>query len=156
MASSKKPLTLCVVYNDSHILLGMKKRGFGEGKWNGFGGKLLENESIEQAAIRELEEEVGIRPKDIEKRGILTFIGEDEEDLEMHVFGIREFDGEPIESEEMKPEWFTHHKIPYQDMWLDDKHWLPLFLEGKNFKGTFFFENDDLIKHKIELVDTIS
>jgi hypothetical protein len=23
----------------NQVLLGMKKRGFGEGKWNGFGGK---------------------------------------------------------------------------------------------------------------------
>jgi hypothetical protein len=34
------------------ILLGMKKRGFGAGKWNGFGGKLEENESNEDAAKR--------------------------------------------------------------------------------------------------------
>jgi 8-oxo-dGTP pyrophosphatase MutT (NUDIX family) len=34
------------------ILLGMKKRGFGAGKWNGFGGKLEENESNEAAAKR--------------------------------------------------------------------------------------------------------
>jgi len=32
----------------------MKKRGFGQGKWNGFGGKVEPNESIEQAAIREM------------------------------------------------------------------------------------------------------
>jgi hypothetical protein len=35
-----KPLTLCMVHQDNKLLLGMKKRGFGEGRWNGFGGKL--------------------------------------------------------------------------------------------------------------------
>ena len=37
----------------------MKKRGFGEGKWNGFGGKVEEGETILQAALRELKEECG-------------------------------------------------------------------------------------------------
>ncbi len=41
----------------SEILLGEKKKGFGFGKCIAFGGKVEINESIEQAAIRELEEE---------------------------------------------------------------------------------------------------
>lgn len=32
------------------VLLGMKKRGFGAGKWNGFGGKVQPGETIEEAA----------------------------------------------------------------------------------------------------------
>jgi hypothetical protein len=38
----KKILTLCVPINDGKVLLGMKKRGFGAGRWNGFGGKMEE------------------------------------------------------------------------------------------------------------------
>ena len=38
---------LCFVYDEQRILLGMKKRGFGEWKWNGFGGKLEDGERIE-------------------------------------------------------------------------------------------------------------
>ena len=34
------------------ILLGMKKRGFAAGKWDGFGGKVEGNESNEDAAKR--------------------------------------------------------------------------------------------------------
>ena len=34
------------------ILLGKKKRGLGEGKFNGFGGKLEPGEDAFQAAIR--------------------------------------------------------------------------------------------------------
>ncbi len=41
-----------MVTNESNILLGLKKRGFGSGKWNGFGGKVEANESIEEAAKR--------------------------------------------------------------------------------------------------------
>ena len=41
------------------VLLGMKKRGFGVGKWNGFGGKLHANETMVECAARELHEESG-------------------------------------------------------------------------------------------------
>jgi 8-oxo-dGTP diphosphatase / 2-hydroxy-dATP diphosphatase len=37
---------------DKAVLLGMKKRGFGAGKYNGFGGKIEENESNLDGAIR--------------------------------------------------------------------------------------------------------
>ncbi len=43
----KTILTLCLIVDDGRILLGMKKRGFGAGRWNGFGGKVEEGESIE-------------------------------------------------------------------------------------------------------------
>ena len=45
---------------ERQLLLGRKKRGFGEGKWNGFGGKLEPGETVEEAAVRELQEESGV------------------------------------------------------------------------------------------------
>ncbi len=63
--------TLVFVFNPkNHILLAMKKRGFGEGKWNGAGGKVEEGETIVQAASRELQEETGIEiaPEKMEAR----------------------------------------------------------------------------------------
>jgi 8-oxo-dGTP diphosphatase/2-hydroxy-dATP diphosphatase len=47
-----KIFTLVLVLKKCGILLGLKKRGFGEGKWNGFGGKIESGESVIQAAIR--------------------------------------------------------------------------------------------------------
>lgn len=43
---------ILVVNHDEQVLLGLKKRGFGAGKWNGFGGKVEEGESIKNCAIR--------------------------------------------------------------------------------------------------------
>jgi len=63
----KKIATVLVVVKDGKVLLGMKKRGFGEGRWNGFGGKPNAGESVEEAAIRETQEECGIKPKGILK-----------------------------------------------------------------------------------------
>ncbi len=55
-----KITTLVLIVKDGNVLLGMKKRGFGEGNWNGFGGKVQEGETIPQAARRELLEEAGV------------------------------------------------------------------------------------------------
>lgn len=49
---SSKLLTLVLVVQPGKVLLGMKKRGFGAGKWNGFGGKVQPGETIEDAARR--------------------------------------------------------------------------------------------------------
>lgn len=40
---------------DIKVLLGLKKRGLGVDKWNGFGGKLEPGETIEEAAKREMQ-----------------------------------------------------------------------------------------------------
>lgn len=50
----KKILTLSIITKKGKILLGMKKRGFGVGKWNGFGGKVQHGETLEEAMKREL------------------------------------------------------------------------------------------------------
>jgi 8-oxo-dGTP diphosphatase / 2-hydroxy-dATP diphosphatase len=39
-------------FDNNKILLGLKKRGFGKGKWNGFGGKLEKDENIIECAKR--------------------------------------------------------------------------------------------------------
>lgn len=44
--------TLVLVLQPQRVLLGMKKRGFGAGRWNGFGGKVQEGETIEDGAKR--------------------------------------------------------------------------------------------------------
>ena len=59
MSIPKKLLTLVFLREGEKVLLGMKKRGFGEGKWNGFGGKVEAGETIIEAAAREVKEECG-------------------------------------------------------------------------------------------------
>lgn len=143
--------TLCLIHNPPRILLGMKKRGFGQGRWNGFGGKIEIGETIEQAAQRETFEEAGIKVSNMERIGILRFIfPHDEKEMETHIFRATEFEGEPTETEEMKPKWFNTADIPLDDMWPDDRYWMPLFLNGKKFTGTFEFGPTDNI-HNFKL-----
>lgn len=125
----------------------MKKRGFGKGRWNGFGGKAADGETPDQAAKREIWEEAGIIVPEIEKIGAIDFIWPDgADDQTVHIFKARDYEGEIAESEEMLPKWFHVDEIPYDAMWPDDKHWLPLFLEDKKFLGQCFFDDEDKIK----------
>jgi 8-oxo-dGTP diphosphatase/2-hydroxy-dATP diphosphatase len=95
-----KLLTLVLIYNRTHVLLGMKKRGFGVGRWNGFGGKVQEGESLENAARRELLEEANVTVSSLEEIGVLTFEFVGEPDLmEVHVFKSQQYEGQPQESE---------------------------------------------------------
>lgn len=150
--TKEKHLTLCFVHDEEKILLGMKKRGFGANRWNGYGGKLQDGETIEEAAIREFKEEAGININALEKRGLLRFTGEAEEDFIVHIFKVTDYDGNPIETEEMSPGWFNHSEIPFDDMWPDDIHWLPLFLRGDLFKGVFDFDGDVIKSHQLDTI----
>lgn len=150
--------TLCIIHQHPKILLGMKKRGFGQGRWNGFGGKVQGGEAIETAAERELREEIGISVGKIEKMGILDFEWrQNPEILQVHIFKAKDFEGEPKEGEEMKPQWFDVDKIPFGEMWQDDKYWMPLFLKNKKFSGRFLFdEKDNILEQELFEVDQLS
>jgi hypothetical protein len=60
-------------------------------------------------------------------------------DQHVHVFFVRKWQGEPVESEEMKPRWYKVSELPFDKMWVDDPHWLPRVLKGKKIEGEFFF-----------------
>lgn len=145
-SEKRKVLTLCIIHEHPRILLGMKKRGFGAGRWNGFGGKVEDGETIEDAALREVKEEAGVLATGVEKKGIIDFeFRGNPEILEVHIFKGNGVEGELRESEEMKPQWFHVDEIPFDTMWPDDRHWFPLFLQNKNFRGKFLFDDSDNI-----------
>ena len=152
--------TLVFLYKpDEHtILLAMKKRGFGKGRWNGVGGKLNEDESIQDASVREAEEEISVKidSKNLEPVAVLDFAFEHKPDYDqqVHVFFVTTWGGKPKESEEMKPEWFSESEVPFADMWPDDIFWLPQVLEGAGIRASFTFgENDVITKQHVESVD---
>lgn len=146
----KKVYTLVFLRNTKQILLGLKKRGFGVNKWNGFGGKVEPNEEILDAAVRELKEEscINVKKHDLKNVAHLEFTFEGEPLLmDVRVFSSTVFEGSAEETEEMLPQWFDYDKIPFDDMWLDDRYWFPYLLQDKLFFGKFHYQGYDRILH---------
>ncbi|OGI65231.1 hypothetical protein A3A95_03730 [Candidatus Nomurabacteria bacterium RIFCSPLOWO2_01_FULL_39_18] len=134
----------------------MKKRRFGTGKWNGIGGKLKRGEIIAEALVRETKEEINvvISGDDLVQVATLNFSFKDNPDWDqqVHAFIIEKWKGEPKETEEMSPRWYPIKKLPFEDMWIDDIHWLPLVLEGKKINASFNFDKtgDKILNMKVE------
>jgi 8-oxo-dGTP pyrophosphatase MutT (NUDIX family) len=144
-----KQATICYIVRDDQILLGMKKLRFGAGKWNGFGGKVDQGETLHESAAREVFEESGIATSPdslIYCADIMFYFGESPM-FQCHVFIAKEWHGEAHESDEMMPQWFPIHDLPLRDMWASDAIFLPRILAGERLKGTMRF--DDAGKHVV-------
>ncbi|MDR3519359.1 MAG: 8-oxo-dGTP diphosphatase [Candidatus Pacebacteria bacterium] len=150
--------TLLFLYKpkEQKILLAMKKRSFGKGKWNGVGGKLNDKETIKEALARETQEEINVvvNQNDLTQVATLDFSFKDnpEWDQQSHVFFTEKWNGDPTESEEMNPKWYSIDSLPFENMWIDDVHWLPLVLEGKKLNASFLFNEtgSEIIDMKIK------
>ncbi|KAJ8609168.1 hypothetical protein CTAYLR_008408 [Chrysophaeum taylorii] len=146
--------TLVECMRGGEVLLGLKKRGLGVGKWNGFGGKVEVGESAYEGAKRELREECGLEAEDLEWRAMLLFTFRDSGKLmRVHVFVADKFKGEPVETDEMRPMWFHKSEIPYADMWADDLYWLPKLLAGDKFMAWFDYMPGG--EHTNKVVDSL-
>src|SRR5450432_3999377 len=122
---------LCFILKEGRLLLIRKKRGLGAGKINAPGGKIEPGETALESAIRETREEVGVLPVSPEMRGEIFFQFQDGYSLHCAVFLARDCEGEPFETDEAVPFWCEIDKIPFDEMWADDRHWLPHLLDGK-------------------------
>lgn len=136
----------------------MKKRGFGSDRFNGVGGKIESHETIDQAIVRECQEEVNVTPTKYHKVAEHDFLMDADTDspwhMYVHAYLCTEWEGEPSESEEMAPTWFKRSKVPYDKMWQDDLYWLPQVLAGQKLIGSYRFNQDEtMISHNIQIVD---
>jgi 8-oxo-dGTP diphosphatase len=145
-----------IIYHEEHfVLLGKKKRGFGEGKWLGIGGKVEADEMVEVAAQREVAEEIGVQVKNLQQRAVIRFYfpymsDPKKWDQQADVYSCEAWEGDIIETEEMAPQWFAFDEVPFHEMWPDAQHWLPQILEGKSLNAEFIFDQDiKIIDQKI-------
>ncbi len=136
---------LCFVVKGGRILLIHKKRGLGKGKVNGPGGRIEKGESTLEAAVRETREEVGLTPTGLKERGEVRFQFVDGYALHVTVFTAEDGEGALTETEEADPFWVDVAAIPFDDMWTDDRHWLPWMLRGERFVGRFHYDGDRML-----------
>lgn len=142
--------TLIFVIKDGQILLIRKKRGLGAGKINGPGGRIDPGETPEACAIREAQEELCITPLHVEYSGELFFQFADGFKLHGYVYRAGDYDGTPTATDEADPIWTPIPNIPYQEMWADDRYWLPFMLDGHTFSGRFLFNGDHLLGYELQ------
>jgi 8-oxo-dGTP diphosphatase len=137
--------TLVFVVRQGETLLIRKKRGLGAGKVNGPGGKIEPGESSVACAIREVEEELCVTPTGLAQLGELRFQFSDGYSIHVDVFRADGCRGEARETDEAVPLWTPLDRIPYDEMWEDDRCWLPLLLAGERFSGRFVFDGDRML-----------
>ncbi|CDO77954.1 hypothetical protein BN946_scf184971.g4 [Trametes cinnabarina] len=160
-----------VIQDDCKVLLGYKKRGFGQGLWNGFGGKVDPGETAAEAAFSSTpkQEEAGITAP-LQHCGTLFFVVEGVETaFNISVYSAYEYSGTITETEEMRPEWFAiqasllpprnplttidHSEkledlqpVPLDKMWADDEFWMPLMFARRHFLGRADFGADNKMR----------
>ncbi len=113
--------TVVFLVKDSQVLLGFKKTGFGKGNYLGIGGKVEGGETNEQAARREIEEEIKVTDVSLTKVGNFTFLFPDKPTWNQHVHAYlcNSWHGEPVETSEMKPVWFSSDSLLVTCLWDD-------------------------------------
>ena len=148
-----KQASLLFLLRGDEILLAMKKRGFGANWWNGVGGKPDGEETMDQTTVRECQEEIGVTPLSFQQVALLDFVFPDSKtdwNQRVHVFVCDKWQDEPTETEEMAPKWFKLSDIPYDQMWPDDRIWLPEVLAGHTVGATFVFdEQGEIVSHQL-------
>jgi 8-oxo-dGTP diphosphatase len=128
------------------VLLGLKKRGFGAGRWVGLGGHVEPGEEPVDAVVREVAEESGlvVAASALRRAAWLNFVfpARPAWDQTAEVFVTSSFRGEPAESDELIPRWFPVGGLPLDGMWDDARYWLPVVLAGGQVTAEITFADD--------------
>ncbi len=148
---AKEVCVITYLFKDDQVLLIDKKTGLGRGLVNAPGGHIEETETALEAAKREFTEETGLSVDDLKMVGTLNFQFRDGLSERGYVYFAYAHEGDMVETEEARPFWCPVSEIPYDKMWEDDIHWLPLALEGKKFEGSFIFDDQKMVDKVITI-----
>jgi 8-oxo-dGTP diphosphatase len=145
----KERATLLFVRQNDLLLMIHKKRGLGAGYYNAPGGRMEPGETWLECAIRETQEELCITPLDPVHAGTVQFQFVDGHSIHGEIFTATAFEGRPTETDEAIPIWFSVDALPYDNMWADDRVWMPLLIENKKFHGRFIFDEKTMLDHEL-------
>lgn len=150
-----KLATLCYVIdknsNSTLMIHRVKKQNdYHEGKWNGLGGKFEHGESPEECAIREIEEESGLKVKSVIMKGFITFpMFDGKEDWYVFLFTANEFSGNLIDSNEGNLAWIKNEKLTELNLWDGDKIFIPWLFQDGFFSAKFNYKDGKYLSHTV-------
>ena len=136
------------------ILLGLKKTGFGQGRWVNLGGHIEPGEKPAAAAAREVEEESGLIVSADALQHVASiefrFPWRPSWDQTAEVYLTSCFTGEAAESDEIAPRWYPEDALPFAAMWDDARSWMPRVLAGEHVAVKITFAADNATVASIE------
>lgn len=141
--------TLMFLQVHGRVLLIRKRRGHGAGKINGPGGKPEPGETPLDCVVRETVEETGVRPLDATLAAVFRFLDTEDQDWLGYIFRAGRCTGSPATTAEAIPEWRDAAALPFDEMWDDDRYWLPRVLRGERLYGDFLFTAGRLRAHRL-------
>gem|GEM_PF-750909 len=150
-----KELAICqVIKSGSSILLIRSEEGINKGKWNAPMGEIQQGETPVKAAMRSVFQQTGLYVTKAVPHGTIRLFlnGKNEYSYRLHVFSTKLFSGDLKPNVQGEARWFAAADVPYYEMWADDKYWVNLVLEGKEFDADFFFDetNEKIVKYQIK------
>lgn len=149
----KKTTLVYLIKNHQWLMLLRNKKAHdvNHGKWIGVGGKVEDNESVEECAIREVYEETGYHIDELSYHGIVYFKYADEEIEKMYVYSSKKFHGEEKECDEGTLAWKKEDEILNLDLWEGDRIFLQEMIQShvKPFVYELFYDKDsNLINYR--------
>lgn len=147
----------CGVYlikDNKMLFLVRQKKGDNthqQGIYLPIGGHVEIGESIEDCAIREVEEESGIKIKSLDLKGVTLIRGQatGEHDWINFVFTSSDFTGEPVDGDEGHFEWVDLDKIDDRNLYPGDKIYLKYIQLYEFFVADFLYKDFEFISHKL-------
>lgn len=147
------PAVIGYLIRNDKVLLGLRKKvssGMGTNLIAGIGGKVgdaeeYKNETDDEALIREMREEITVTPTLFTKLGRVRFIWPDklQWSQEVRIYTVQRWSGEATETHDIKPMWFPMNKLPFEQMWEDNIHWVPQSIAGEKVDKVFMIGNDN-------------
>ena len=150
-----KLVTIIFLVTPTKVWLAKKKEKIGAGLYFGYGGKVEDNETIIQSAIRETKEEssVIVYPRDLRHMTVIDFYTENTHLFRGHIFLATRWVGEPTETEEMgSPVEFARaeEKLPLNEMLPGDKLWVPTVIAGFLIPPGGFVRHNESMSYVME------
>ena len=148
-----KLTTLCYIEKDDKYLMlhrVKKENDLNHDKWVGVGGKFEPDETPEECMLREVREETGLTLTKYQFRAILTFLSDEWETENIHLYTASEFTGTLLECDEGNLEWIPKSEIDKLKLWEGDKIFFKLLRETEDFFSLKLrYEGEKLVETKL-------